>query len=64
MTRVSIIEQTKKYVVVRISRHLAGRLGLSKNQLTEDEAFKILSRGLKEAKKGATRRLVSLRDFR
>jgi hypothetical protein len=63
MDNVSIVEKTKDYVTVRISRRLAGKLGIS-GQLSETEALKILKKGLSEARKGKTKKLNSLRELR
>ncbi len=64
MNRIAIIEKTKKYVTVRIPRHLSDKLGLSSSTLTEAEAFAILSEGMREAKQGKTKVLHSLKDLR
>ncbi len=37
---------------------------IEKNQLTENEALKILRAGMQESKKGKTRKLASLRELR
>ena len=63
---ISIIEKTKKYVVVKIPRKIWEKKGLEKesNRLTENEALVILKRGMAEFKSRKTKTLNSLRDFR
>jgi hypothetical protein len=63
MENVSIVEKTKDYVTVRISRRLAGKLGID-GQLTESEALKILKKGLLEVRRGKTKKLNSLKELR
>ena len=62
---ISILERNKNYITVKIPRRMWSKFDfIEKNQLTENEALKILRAGMQESKKGKTRKLASLRELR
>lgn len=61
---ISIVEETKEYVVLKVPRRLLERANFSSFGLTENQAFTILKAGMREYKQGKTKPLRSLRDLR
>lgn len=64
MQDISVLEETKNYVVIKVSRRLMGGDSLLKKKFTEDDALKILREGLLEHKRGKTKILNSLAELR
>lgn len=64
METIAVIEETKKYVVLKIPRSMIRRAGLSMEKLSEGVALKILRQGMYEYRVGKTKTLRSLRDLR
>lgn len=64
METVSVIEQTKNYITLRIPRSIMRRAGVSIEKLSEKAALKILLQGMSEYRAGKTKTLRSLRDLR
>lgn len=64
MEIISVIEQTKNYVVLKVPRSMMRRVGLNMEKLSEGSALKILRQGMSEYRAKKTKILGSLRDLR
>lgn len=64
METIAVIEETKKYVVLKVPRSMMRRVGLNMSNLSEEAALKILRQGMNEYRVGKTKALESLRDLR
>lgn len=64
METIAVLEETKKYVVLKVPRSMMRRVGLDIEKLSEVAALKILRQGMSEYKAKKTKTLGSLRDLR
>ncbi|MDP3769526.1 MAG: hypothetical protein U1A23_04320 [Candidatus Sungbacteria bacterium] len=64
METISVIEETKSYVVLKVPRSMMRRAGFTTEILSEAVALKILRQGMSEYRAGKTKTLGSLRDLR
>ena len=67
MNGVSILENRKEYVVLKVPRRLMRSISFSaesKKEITEAQALKILRAGMAEYAAGKTKALNSLRELR
>ncbi|MDO8584687.1 MAG: hypothetical protein Q7R85_01020 [bacterium] len=63
MISISILKESKDYVVVKMPRKMADDLGF-KRHLTEDDILRISKEAVRLARKGVLPTLRSLRDLR
>lgn len=64
MKTISIIEEKKNYVIVKIPRSMMQRAGFEQEKLPERAALNILRQGMSEYKARKTKPLKSLRELR
>jgi len=64
MNKISVLEQKRDYVVLRVPRGFIDRPEVKKRIFNKDDALKILKAGVREYKNKKTKKLTSLAELR